>query len=95
MGDTDPAIRLGTLPNIDNFGRRLESGSSIEGGNTYSTLKQRILMNKEGTNREGTGKGVAWVKSNFGSKRASVIIDQAEKFLENMNFRVIGKGCLK
>lgn len=49
-------------------------------------------MNTEGMNREGTGKGVAWVKSNFGSKRASVIIDQAEKFLENMNFRIIGKG---
>ena len=44
-------------------------------------------------NRQGTGKGVAWVKGNFGSKRASVIIDQAEKFLDNMNFRIIGKGC--
>ncbi len=43
-------------------------------------------------NREGTGKGVAWVKSNFGSNRASVIINQAEKFLDNMNFRIIGKG---
>lgn len=48
-------------------------------------------MNKK-MNREGTGKGVAWVKSNFSSKRASVIIDQAEKFLDNMNFRIIGKG---
>ena len=44
-------------------------------------------------NREGTGKGVAWVKSNFSSNRASTIIDRAEKFLENMNFRMIGKGC--
>ena len=44
-------------------------------------------------NREGTGKGVAWVKSNFSSNRASAIIDRAEKFLENMNFRTIGKGC--
>ena len=44
-------------------------------------------------NREGTGRGVAWVKSNFSSKRAGVIINQAEKFLENMNFRIIGKGC--
>ena len=44
-------------------------------------------------NTEGTGKGVAWVKSNFSSNRASVIIDRAEKFLDNMNFRVIGKGC--
>ena len=44
-------------------------------------------------NREGTGKGVAWVKSNFSSNRASTIIDRAEKFLENMNFRTIGKGC--
>ena len=43
-------------------------------------------------NREGTGKGVAWVNSNFSSKRASAIIDQAEKFLDNMNFRIIGKG---
>lgn len=43
-------------------------------------------------NREGTGKGVAWVKSNFSGNRASTIIDRAEKFLENMNFRVIGKG---
>ena len=39
------------------------------------------------------GTSVAWVKSNFGSKRASVIINQAEKFLDNMNFRIIGKGC--
>ena len=45
--------------------------------------------------KEGTGKGVAWVKSNFGSKRAGVIIDQAEKFLDNMNFRIIGKGSLQ
>lgn len=37
-------------------------------------------------NREGTGKGVAWVKSNFGSKRASVIIDRAEKLKENTRF---------
>lgn len=43
-------------------------------------------------NREGTGRGVAWVKSNFSSNRAGVIINQAEKFLENMNFRIIGKG---
>ena len=43
-------------------------------------------------NREGTGRGVAWVKSNFGSNRASTIIDRAEKFLDNMNFRIIGKG---
>ena len=43
-------------------------------------------------NKEGTGKGVAWVKSNFSSNRASTIIDRAEKFLENMNFTVIGKG---
>lgn len=44
-------------------------------------------------NREGTGKGVAWVKSNFSSNRASAIIDRAEKFLENMNFRTIGRDC--
>ena len=43
-------------------------------------------------NKEGTGKGVAWVKSNFSSNRASTIIDRAEKFLDNMNFRTIGKG---
>ncbi len=43
-------------------------------------------------NREGTGKGVAWVNSNFKSNRASVVIDQAEKFLDNMNLHVIGKG---
>ena len=44
-------------------------------------------------NTEGTGKGVAWVKSNFSSNRASTIIDRAEKFLENINFRIIGQGC--
>ena len=44
-------------------------------------------------NKQGTGKGVAWVKSNFGSNRASTIIDRAEEFLDNMNFRTIGKGC--
>ena len=43
-------------------------------------------------NKQETGKGVAWVKSNFSSSRASTIIDRAEKFLENMNFTVIGKG---
>ena len=43
-------------------------------------------------NRKGTGKGVAWVKSNFSSNRAGTIIDRAEEFLENMNFRIIGKG---
>lgn len=42
--------------------------------------------------RRGSGKGVAWVKSNFKSNRASVVIDQAEKFLDNMNLHVIGKG---
>ena len=52
-----------------------------------SVLKIRILMN-----REGTGKGVAWVKSNFSGNRASTIIDRAEEFLDNMNFRIIGKG---
>ena len=43
-------------------------------------------------NRKGTGKGVDWVKSNFKSNRASVVIDRAEKFLDNMNLHVIGKG---
>ena len=43
-------------------------------------------------NKQGTGKGVAWVKSNFSSNRATTIIDRAEKFLDNMNFRIIGKG---
>lgn len=43
-------------------------------------------------NKKGTGKGVAWVKSNFSSNRASTIIDRAEKFLDNMNFTVIGSG---
>ncbi len=44
-------------------------------------------------NREGTSKGIAWVKINFSSQKASRIIDRAEKFLKNMNFTVIGKGC--
>ena len=43
-------------------------------------------------NREGTSKGIAWVKINFSNQKASRIIDQAEKFLTNMNFTVIGKG---
>ena len=43
-------------------------------------------------NRKGTGKGIAWVRSNFKSSRASVVIDQGEKFLDNMNLHVIGKG---
>ena len=43
-------------------------------------------------NRKGTGKGVAWVKSNFKSNRAGVVIDRAETFLDNMNLTVIGKG---
>ena len=43
-------------------------------------------------NRIGTGKGVDWVKSNFKSNRASVVIDRAETFLDNMNLTVIGKG---
>ena len=43
-------------------------------------------------NKQGTGKGVAWVNSNFSSNRASTIIDRAETFLDNMNFTVIGKG---
>lgn len=43
-------------------------------------------------NRKGTGKGVAWVNINFKSNRACVVIDQAEKFLDNMNLHVIGKG---
>ena len=43
-------------------------------------------------NKQGTGKGVAWVKSNFSDNRANAIIDRAEKFLDNMNFRIIGKG---
>ena len=43
-------------------------------------------------NRNGTGKGAAWVKSNFSSNRASTVINRAEKFLDNMNFTVIGKG---
>ena len=43
-------------------------------------------------NKQGTGKGVAWVRDNFSSNRASAIIDRAEKFLDNMNFRIIGKG---
>lgn len=43
-------------------------------------------------NRQGTGKGVAWVKSNFKSNRVNVVIEQAEKFLDNMNLQVIGKG---
>ena len=43
-------------------------------------------------NKQGTGKGVAWVRDNFTSNRASAIIDRAEKFLDNMNFTIIGKG---
>ena len=43
-------------------------------------------------NREGTGKGVAWVNSNFGSNRASTIIDRTEESLDNMNFMIIGEG---
>ena len=44
-------------------------------------------------NKQGTGKDVTWAKSNFSSNRAMAIIDKAEKFLDNMNFRIIGKGC--
>ena len=43
-------------------------------------------------NRKGTGKGVAWVKSNFKSNRVSVVINRAETFSDNMNLQVIGKG---
>ena len=35
-------------------------------------------------NREGTGRGVAWVKSNFSGNRASTMIDRAEEFLDNV-----------
>ena len=38
-------------------------------------------------NKQGTSKGVAWVKSNF-SSRANAIIDRVEKFLDNVNFIV-------
>ena len=43
-------------------------------------------------NRQRIGNGVAWVKSNFSSNRASTVIDPAENFLDNMNFAVIGRG---
>lgn len=41
--------------------------------------------------RNGTSKGVAWVKANFSDQRGEVIIRQAETFLENMSLSM-GSG---